>query len=68
MGQPYHKTRILEQMQHCGGRRFRVDGRGLPAVAIIDFENWGDTAGPRKKQWANHKCLSCMVIIRCFED
>jgi len=28
----------------------------------------GGTAGPRNKVGGQHKCLSCMVIFRCFEN
>jgi len=28
----------------------------------------GGTAGPRKKQGGQHKCLTFMVIFHCFED
>jgi len=39
----------------------------LTPVAILEWKNWGGTAGPRKKV-GQHKCLSCMVIFRCFQD
>jgi len=38
------------------------------AVAILELKKLGGTAGPRKHVGGQHKCLSCMVIFRCFEN
>jgi len=38
------------------------------AVAIPEFEKSGDHCGAKEKVWGQHKCLSCIMIFRCFED
>ena len=31
------------------------------------LEKWGALRGERKCRGSQHKCLSCMMIFRCFE-
>ena len=39
----------------------------MHAMAILELKKWGELRGQEKSR-GQHKCLSCMVIFRCFED
>jgi len=38
------------------------------AVAILELKIWGGHCGAKENVGGQHKCRSCMVIFRCFED
>jgi len=38
----------------------------INTVVILELEKWGGHFGAKENVGGQHKCLSCMVIFRCF--